>query len=107
MQEFWLILGMFVVTFGIRYVMFAFANSLKFSPKLEQALRYVPPTVLTAIILPAVLYPHGQLFLSWRNPYLLAAVLSIVLAFTMRDLLKTIAIGMLVFFALRYLFATV
>ncbi|RKF14252.1 AzlD domain-containing protein [Alginatibacterium sediminis] len=105
MQEFWLILGMFLVTFGIRYVMFAFANSLKFSPRLEQALRYVPPTVLTAIIVPAVLYPHGEFFLSWRNPYLLAAIISIVLAFKTRDLLKTIAIGMLIFFILRYLLA--
>ena len=70
-----MILGMLAVTFGIRYFLFALADRIAMPPLMEAALQYIPPAVLTAITVPAVLLPRGEWFLSWTNPYLFAALI--------------------------------
>lgn len=102
MNEVILIAGMFAVTFSVRYVLFAVAGRIHFPGWLNIALGFVPPAVLTAIILPAVLMPRGELWLSGSNPWLLAAIFSGLIAFWRRDLLTTIVAGMLFFMLLRF-----
>jgi branched-subunit amino acid transport protein len=51
---------MALVTFAIRYTMFALSGRLELPRQLVKALRYVPPAVLTAIIVLAVLIPTGS-----------------------------------------------
>jgi branched-subunit amino acid transport protein len=97
-NEIYLLLGMFVVTFGIRYSMFAVAGRTEFSPQLINALRYVPPAVLTAIIVPAVLIPTGDTIqFSLTNPYLVGALVATGVGWFSRNLLLTIVAGMLAF----------
>jgi len=67
MNEAVLIIGMAVITFAIRFVMFAFAGKMTFPNWLELALKFVPPTVLTAIIVPSVVMPHGSVDFSLDN----------------------------------------
>jgi branched-subunit amino acid transport protein len=55
-----LLLGMGVITFAIRYTLFAVGHRVRFSPLVQQALGYVPVAVLTAIIVPAVVMPDGN-----------------------------------------------
>jgi branched-subunit amino acid transport protein len=105
MNEFWLIFGMFVVTFGIRFIMFAFAGKITFPIWMQQSLRFVPPAVLTAIIVPAVVMPSGEIDFSFNNVYLLAAIISIGISVVTKSLLKTIFFGMLVFLLLKLLIA--
>ena len=52
------------------------ADRFSLSPLVERALGYVPPAVLTAITVPAVLMPHGRMELEWGNSYLFAALAS-------------------------------
>lgn len=101
-SELWMIAGMTAVTFGIRYFLFAFANRLHMAPWLLDSLKFIPPAVLTAITVPAVLLPNGEWFVSWRNPYLAAALLALAAGILTRKLLATIAIGLAAFFAHRY-----
>jgi branched-subunit amino acid transport protein len=97
-----LIVGMAVVTFAIRYSLFAFPN-LTFPPLIRQALPYVPTAVLTAIVVPGMVIPDNQHWaVSFDNAYLLAGVVTMVIAALTRHLLTTIAGGLLVFFALRF-----
>ncbi|WP_299663124.1 AzlD domain-containing protein [uncultured Psychromonas sp.] len=103
MNEFWLILGMFVITFGIRFVMFAFAGKITFPVWMQQSLKFVPPAVLTAIIVPAVVMPFGEMDFSFSNVYLLAAIISVIISLVTKSLLKTIFFGMLVFLLLKFL----
>ena len=105
MSEFWLILGMFVITFGIRFIMFAFAGKITFPIWIQQSLHFVPPAVLTAIIVPSVVMPSGEIDFSFDNVYLLAAVISIVISLVTKSLLKTIFFGMLVFLLLKVFIA--
>lgn len=98
-----MILGMAAVTVAIKATIFVLGGRVAFPPWLQQALGFVPVTVLTAIIVPMVLAPHGEgLELSWRNPQLVAAIVAVlVCAATGRQLL-TITIALLVFFGWQF-----
>ncbi|RAU46108.1 MULTISPECIES: AzlD domain-containing protein [unclassified Pseudomonas] len=99
----WLILGMTVITFTMRYSLFAWPD-LRFPPVVRQGLHYVPTAVLTAIVVPGMLLPDGQHWqLSLDNAYLLAGAAAIAIAALSRNLLATIGGGLLVFFLLRWL----
>lgn len=100
MESVYLIIGMAVVTFSIRYVLLPLSGRIRFSDRMQRALHYVPSAVLTAIIVPAVLMPNGvTLDFSWNNAYLVGAVATVVIGKAGGNLLITI-IGGMVFFAL-------
>ncbi|REL28478.1 AzlD domain-containing protein [Thalassotalea euphylliae] len=103
MNEVLLILGMFVVTFGIRYVLFAVADNIEFPDKLKRALNYVPIAVLTAIIFPAVFMPKGELFVSTDNPYIVGAIVAVVISFWRKNMLLTVVTGLVAFAAWKWL----
>lgn len=104
MFEFWMILGMFAVTFGVRYPVLAFVSRIELPPLVRRALKYVPPTVLAAIVVPAVLIPDGiHPQLSLTSPHVLGAIAAAAVAYRTRNLLWTISIGMGVFLAARLL----
>ncbi|KGK42313.1 branched-chain amino acid transport [Nitrincola sp. A-D6] len=103
MQEVYLILGMFLVTFSVRFLLFAVAGRVHFPLWLSQALGFVPPAVLTAIIVPAVLMPEGDIWFNWQNPWLLAALFAFLVALIRKDLMTTIVAGMLAFILLRFI----
>lgn len=106
MRDFFLITGMALVTFGIRYLVFAVAGRVDFPDRLVAALRYVPPAVLTAIIVPAVLLPDGQqLNLSFSNSYLVGALVACGVGWFSRNLLLTIVLGMAAFLGWQWLLA--
>lgn len=103
MNELLLIAGMFLVTFGTRYLLWGTAGRFRFPPWMSDALGFVPPAVLTAIIVPAVLVPDGQVpDLSPANPYLLAALVALAVALWRRNLMLTIVVGMALFMLLRW-----
>ena len=104
MRDFLLISGMAIVTFAIRYVMFAVAGRVEFPRWLVNALRYVPPAVLTAIIVPGVLLPAGDnLNLSYTNPYLVGALFACGVGWLSQNLLLTIVLGMAAFLGWQWL----
>ena len=102
-NEGWMIAGMMAVTFGIRYFLFALADRIRMAPWIESSLKFIPPAVLTAITLPAVMLPKGDWHLSFSNPYLFAAVAATAAGILARNLLATIAIGLTAFFAHRFI----
>ena len=103
MNEFLLIIGMFAATFSFRYVLWGTAGRFHFPPWLSDALGFVPPAVLTAIIIPSVLIPNGKdILLTLDNPYLLAAIASIAIALWRKNLLLTIIFGLSIFMALKW-----
>ena len=99
MNEKLLILGMMLATFSVRYVMFGASSRIKLSPALLNALRYVPPVVLSAIVAPEVLLSDGALSVGLMNARLVGAIAAIIISYTTRNLLLTIVVGMGVFFA--------
>lgn len=104
MNELYMIGGMALVTFAIRYAMFLAAGRFEFPARVVNALRYVPPAVLTALIVPAVLIPDGQrINLSYTNAYLIGALAALGVSWLSKNLLLTILLGMLVFWGWQWL----
>ena len=64
---------------------------------LRRGLRYVPPAVLTAIIIPEVFIRDGDLILSpLANARVIAGVAAALVAWRTHNTLLTIAVGMIV-----------
>lgn len=104
MNEFFLIFGMALVTFLIRYPIIAMSGRIKLSPQFLQLLSYVPPAVLTAIVVPAVLIPNGdQILFNYTNARLVGAIAAILVAVWRKNLLLTIVVGMIAFFTWQWL----
>lgn len=102
MNEFALILGMFIVTFGVRYILFAMADKVSFPPLLKRALNYVPIAVLTAIIFPATLISNNQINISLDNAYIAGALVAIGVSYWRKNMLLTVVAGMVAFALYRY-----
>ena len=104
MNELYLVGGMALLTFLIRYGLIGMSGQIKLSSSVIQMLRYVPPAVLTAIVAPAVLMPSGnQLMLSYTNARLVGAITAILVSYWTKNLLLTIVLGMLAFFSWQWL----
>ena len=96
MTLFLTILFMGLVTYAIRLGPILFFSQREMPELLRRALRYVPTAVLTAIILPEMLYPGGELALSLLNMRLVAGVAAAVVAWRTHNFFWTIAVGMVV-----------
>jgi branched-subunit amino acid transport protein len=95
MNEFLMLFGMFLVTFGVRYPVLALVSRVRLPAIVEQSLKYVPPAVLMAIITPAVLIPDGNTVnLEISNAPLFASLIAALVAWRTKNLLLTIVIGM-------------
>ena len=65
-----------IVTFGVRYPVLVLVSRTTLPRSVLDALKFIPTAVLTAIIVPAVLMPGGQLDVSFANAYLVAGLSS-------------------------------
>jgi branched-subunit amino acid transport protein len=100
-----MILGMAVINLVIRWPVYLFANQFRFPPLIERALAFVPVAVLTAIIVPTVLYPGDgdKIDLSWHNPALLASLVAAAVSYFGKNLFATIGAGVIAFLLFRWL----
>ena len=102
-----IVVGMGLVTYATRYTMIAVLGSRRVLGNDEAApslfrrwLRYVPPAVLAALIVPPVLAPGGRIELGlpvW------ATLVAALVAWRTRSAVWTILSGMAVFWVLRML----
>jgi branched-subunit amino acid transport protein len=98
----WLLLiGMGIVTYAIRLSLIVLIGRVDVPPLIQRALRFVPPAVLSAIIFPELLRPGGTPDLSPGNVRLLAGVLAAGVAWRTKNVLLTIAVGMVALWVLQ------
>ena len=92
-----------LITFAIRFSLIYLFGRFKIPETMRQALRYVPPAVLSAIVFPELFFHEGMLNLSLDNARLLAGLIAILVAWISRNTLITIVAGMLALFVLQWL----
>ncbi|MDR0588507.1 MAG: AzlD domain-containing protein [Burkholderiales bacterium] len=85
-----------VLTFLMRFSFIATSRFFPQSSRFYDLLRYVPPAIFAALIAPDIFWAHGETFAVMENPRLIAAAVAFVVAFFFRNVLLTIAVGMLV-----------
>lgn len=83
-----------LLTFGTRLSFIFLLDRIKVPEWFRLGLRFVPVAVLSAIILPELTSPNGTLFLSWRNPQLLAGIVAILVAWKTKNVILTIVAGL-------------
>lgn len=83
-----------LLTFGTRLSFILLLDRIKVPDWFRRGLRFVPVAVLSAIILPELTSPNGSLFISWRNPQLLAGMVAILVAWRTKNVILTIVAGM-------------
>lgn len=103
-MDLWLtLILMGVVTYALRLSLIAALGRWAVPALAQRALRFVPPAVLSAIILPELVRPAGVLDLSPGNARLLAGMLAAVIAWRTKNVMLTIAAGMLALWAITWL----
>ena len=95
------IFGMGIITYAIRLVPIWLLERVTIGDSWRQALRYVPAAVLSAIILPEVVMPGGVLDLTLGNARFFAGLLAILIAWRTKNILWTLAVGMILLWVLQ------
>ena len=93
-----------LLTFGMRYSFIYLLGRFEMPDTMRRALRFVPPAVLTAIVVPDLFVQSGQINLSFSNFRLLAGVAAVLVAWKMKNTLLTILAGMVVLLVLEFVF---
>jgi branched chain amino acid efflux pump len=96
-----LIIGL--ITYAIRLSCIGLLGQREMPALLLKALRFVPLTVLPAIILPQLFLRNNTLVLSVQNPRWIAGVLAAIVAWRTRNVLLTILVGMVALWVLQFL----
>ncbi len=99
------IVGVALATFLLRASFIVFVDPHRFPPWFRQALAFVPPSVLAAIVTPGLLMAQGPLDWSPTNPRLLAGLVAIATAARTRSTMATIAVGMGALWAFQWALA--
>lgn len=92
-----------LITYATRLSFIYIIGSRDIPGWLRRTLRFVPPAVLSAILLPELLIHSGRLDISLGNHRLLAGVLAALVAWRTGSALLTIGAGMLALLALAWL----
>lgn len=71
-----LTVGMAAVTFAIRFSFIAIGSRLMMSERVRKTLRFVPVTVLPAIIAIEILHVDSNMEFNLHNPKVIAAIVS-------------------------------
>jgi branched-subunit amino acid transport protein len=92
-------LGTFLLRFSFIYLF----GRLQMPNQLRRALKYVPASVLAALVFPALTYQGGVLDISLQNTHLLAGLGGALVAWRTKNVLLTILVGMILFWLLQML----
>ncbi|HKQ25587.1 MAG TPA: AzlD domain-containing protein [Burkholderiales bacterium] len=91
------------LTFLIRLSFIALLANWQLPPLLQRALGFVPPAVMTAIVLPELLIREGHLAASLDNHRLIAGMVAILVAWRFKKIMPTIVVGMTALWLLQWL----
>lgn len=98
----WLaIVGAGAITFALRLSFIALLGQIEIPLVLARALRFVPAAVLTAVVIPLLLYVNGAVEVSFGNERLLAGLAAVLICWRTRSVSLTLVGGMVVLWTLQ------
>jgi len=102
MNEALMIGGMALVTFLIRYPVLALVGKIDMPKRIFDALRFVAPSVLAAIVIPMVLLPNDKPIQQPADAIpLVATLIAALVMWRSKNLLATVLVGIAAFLILR------
>jgi branched-subunit amino acid transport protein len=98
-----LIFAVGAITYAARLSFIAFFARREMPPLLAEALKHVPVAMLTAIVVPAIVFmAPGELRIDPSNAKLIAALVAGAVAWWRQSAVLTIAVGMSLLWLLGY-----
>lgn len=99
----WFIIGvMAVITFYNRYALMSPRLKITLGTNVQSVLKYTAPAVLTGLWVPIVFVREHELHVDISSPYLIAGLITVLIARLCPSPLITVVLGMLVFMSVRY-----
>ena len=100
----WLLfIAMALGTFALRFSFIYLFGKVEMPERLRRALRFVPASVLAALVFPALTYSNGVLDLTLGNIRLLAGIGGALVAWRTKNVMWTIIVGMVLYWILQAL----
>lgn len=96
------IIGAAVITYMLRLSFVILLDAFTLPEVVERALRFVPAAVITALVVPTLVFQENQLDLSLGNERLLAGLIAAVVAYYSRNILLTIGTGMVALWLIQW-----
>jgi branched-subunit amino acid transport protein len=98
-----LVAALGVATYAIRYsFIYLFGRVERVPEPMTRALRYVPPAVFAALVVPSFVVADGAVAIGVGNARLLAGVVAAAVAWYVENVLATIAAGIAAFWLFRF-----
>jgi branched-subunit amino acid transport protein len=91
-----------IATYAIRSSFFILSGRIELPRLIRDGLQFIPAAVLTALIIPSLARYEGAIQLTWQNPRLLAGLLAVGVAYKSRNVLLTLAAGMIALWILQF-----
>ena len=83
------------VTFLLRAAPLTFLAKYTFPPVVRRSLEYIPVSILSVMLVTEIFIRNGQIYFNPRDPFPWAALLTFVVAFTSRNFILTVILGIL------------
>lgn len=96
------IFGMAVVTYLPRLLPLLILSEKDLPPAVVNWLRHIPPAVLAAMLVPALLVQEGNLVLSADNLFFWAAIPTLIAAIKSKSLFLPVLVGMVIIILARW-----
>ena len=96
-----IVIGAMVVTYIPRMLPLVMLSKVHLPKKVQKFLDYIPIAILGAILLPSLVYRDTKLDISFDNVFLIAGILTIILAKFVKRVDVLVLFGILVTMLLR------
>lgn len=96
-----LIFSMGLVTYLTRAGFLVLFKNMKLSNVVQISLKYIPISILSALIFPAIFIPHGRLAVSLTNPYIGAGLVTVFMVVVTKKTFISIVSGIVSIIFLR------
>lgn len=106
MSNFKLLVTITIIAIGTFFLRFSFIylhGKFTLPKSIENAMKYIPTAILSALIFPALIIKDNRIWLSIENPKLIAGTIAILIAWKTKNLLLTTGLGLALFWFLVYL----
>ncbi len=98
-----IILGAGLATYLTRFPLMVISGNREISPKLAKLMSFIAPAVLTSLIAPAIFLREGRIDLSLSNSYIIASVITAIIAYFSKNMLVTVISGIASVAVLMYI----
>ncbi len=102
----WLIMiGLAIGTFLIRVSFILLLGKRELPPVLAKSLRFIPASILPALVVPQILTRNNTLQISFTNPQVVAGIVAGLVGWRTKNVFLTIMSGMVVLWILQAVLA--